>query len=304
VRRALKDPRYSRFLADDMAPTADRLRRWQRALKVKPGKPAIWLDTKAINQVLEIFERSKEPTHYLFLGNGMYQPYLVANALFDKTPMAGHVHFIPVSRPLHLKAARGRILEPYFDQQRLATLKGNLVVVDSVSSGETLRAITQSVRRYLKKKGEPVESIRRRVIATGLIELGGRARGMVPSLKRYRSSMKRITDKDLLANKLIPSQPFVSVSWGSFFNSSYSPNLREHYWGSKYTKIDSRGFPVSKVGFTEPLSERAALSLLRVRKRKARSYLGMLVGTAKVLGSDRGLRQRVDAVAAKQGDSS
>lgn len=304
VKRALKDPRYAKFLADDLAPSARTLRRWKREQKIKPAKSALWIDSQSIGQVLNIFEKAKGETHHLFVGNGMYPAYLVASALFAGTSMERHVHFLPVSGPLHEKAAKGRLLDRYYDHLRLAKLQGKLNIVDTVASGDTVRALAQTVRRYLDKKGEALASIRERVIATGIIEIGGRVRGMVHTPQKYAASMRKISDADLVAAKINPSQPFITAPWGGFFNSSYRPTGGEHYWGSKYTKRDNRGFPVSETGFHQALSERAVKSLLFQRKKRARSYLGMLAETAQVVRTDSALQQRVQAIAETQGSSS
>ena len=274
------------------------------------------IDTASVKRVLQIFDVTKGKADYLFVGNGMYLPYLMAKAIFEDTPIQKRIKFVPFSRELAEDSTRNSdFYHGYF--LNLDLFEGShpkkIVVVDTVSqqdsgNNHTVIQVSNAIRNSLMKataKGSPFpplplispqEAIKA-VISLGILENPSTThKNRISNPDEYSKKMGEIAGKAregffglfprLPKRTTFPYLDSQIDGNQTPFNASYGPRGRDHYWNGKYNQLDEEGKPRGEKDIKHRLAEISVDELnafIEERAQKAAFYKRLIEKTQQVL---------------------
>lgn len=206
---------------------------WQPQVKApKKNLPTEY----ALRDYLSLLENLPSQSNFVFVGNGMYIPYLSLKGAFKDTALFHRIFFLSISRGLAHKLNEDFFLQDYLSSIKIDKSFGPVVVIDSLSRAETydhsLFDVSAAIRRYFHSLSQ-----RREVISLGIPESGFIHSYGEKSLSLYREKLHKFP------NFNFRSYLFSPVSWetmGLFYEQS---NLNKFYWSGKFSEIDTNGFP-------------------------------------------------------------
>ncbi len=243
-----RNPSYEDLMASDLSSlTKNRL----QSNRVQSWYSDIFR-IKSFQNILKLFTFVDADAEYIFVGNGMYIPYLMAKSIFDGTAMQPRIKFMAVSRKLADEMfERPSSFDRYFKFLEIGEHQGRaIMVIDSMTSykpngANSLIKISRVLRGYLLKKGWEFRSAMDAVVPLTIIEqeFGHRHRSlrMTDFLKKSNEiNKKNWKSEDTFFPYLDSGLDFAEAPFRASYNYKGDSH---HYWNGKYRFFDILGLP-------------------------------------------------------------
>lgn len=225
--------------------------------KVSPLKNSPILTLESFKNVLKLFKVNSENTEFYFIGNGYYIPYLMAKALFYKTPMENRIKFLPISSKLSNKLVNeSSQFYNFFKQMGISNYTRRIVVIDSVSLNQKFNyhstiAVGIAIRNYFIHLGSSFRTAIDKVISIGMPEISSENHYYKSNdIQSYNKKLHEI-DKANYSKAVFPYLD-LNIKWEQApFVHSWQRLGLQFYWNGKFNSLDANGFPIGDINLKD-----------------------------------------------------